>query len=111
MKLTTILAVQIVAVATAVLFLNWLTADPIPGPPATFNLSALSPQEQAAWHKAVDTPILSPNEWQASCGTTGRIGPNEVWSNRCTIQVVVECPPDCGVYKILREDKLLRRIW
>lgn len=86
-------------------------ADPVPNPPVYFDINALSPEEQAAWHKILDTPILSPDEWQKACGTSGTIGPTEVWTNHCTIQVVVDCPPDCGVYKILREDKLLRRIW
>ena len=50
-------------------------------------------------------PDLTAEQWQAECD------PENTREHHCTLQVVVECPPDCGVYRILRNDKLLRRMW
>ena len=50
-------------------------------------------------------PDFTAAQWQEFCD------PSQKGDYHCSIQVVVDCPPDCGVYRILRNDTLLRRIW
>lgn len=70
------------------------------------------PIDMESFRKTFETPIMSPDEWEAQCNPMkGKAWGNERLDSHCTIQVVVDCPPDCGVYKILREDKLLRRVY
>lgn len=102
---------QIAGVVFVVLLVGWLMADPIPHPATPLDWSTLTPEQQAYYRKMFETPILTPDEWEARCGTKYDFGPNERGQGHCSIQVVVDCPPDCGVYKILQEDRLLRRIW
>ena len=70
-----------------------------------------TPEQREYWRTTFETPTRSPDEWQAACGKTWDFGPNDRGQTHCSIQVVVDCPPDCGVYKILVEDELLRRVW
>lgn len=103
MKLT------IAAIVVGMLFVGWLNADPMPsGEPVT-----MTDAQREAIHKMLETPILSPEEWQKSCDPMHgqKWASGESLDSHCSIQVVVDCPPDCGVYKTLKEDKLLRRVW
>mgnify|MGYP001500421847 CR=1 FL=1 len=62
-------------------------------------------QAQRDHWRRMQGPLLSPEQWQAHCDPLGG------GQNVCTIQVQVDCPPDCATYKILIEDRLLRRVW
>lgn len=73
----------------------------------------ITPEAQAYMRQLLATPVLTPDEWQRACDPMHgkKFAGVESLDSHCSIQVVVDCPPDCGVYKILREDKLLRRVW
>lgn len=79
-----------------VLFAGWLIHDPVP----QMRTVAMMPQRV----------VLTADEWQAFCGRHVELGDERI-DNHCTINVVVDCPPDCGVFKILQDDSLLRRVW
>lgn len=50
------------------------------------------------------TPAWSADEWQRFCeGAAG--------SGVCRVTVQVECPPDCGTYRLVLTDSLARRVW
>jgi hypothetical protein len=72
---------------------------------------SLTPDQLAQMNRMLAIPDRTPDEWQAACAIPYDFGPSERGSGRCSMQVIVDCPPDCGVYKTLQEDKLLRRIW
>ena len=100
---------QIAGVLVVLVCLGWVLAPPIQEPAVVH--SEVSLEQQVYWRKIFEPPILTPDEWKAQCGTPYDFGPTERGHNHCTIQVVVDCPPDCSVYKILIEDRLLRRLW
>ena len=58
-----------------------------------------------AMKRMLTMPEFTPEQWQEFCD------PSKKGDYHCSIQVVVDCPPDCDVYRILRNDQLLRRIW
>jgi hypothetical protein len=65
-------------------------------------------------HDEVSVPfvetVLSVEEWERFCGVRYDFGPGERGQHHCSIQVIADCPPDCGTFKMLREDRLLRRV-
>lgn len=51
-------------------------------------------------------PTWTDDEWQEWCSRT-----TEGESGHCSVVVQVDCPPDCGIYRLVREDRLARRLW
>lgn len=87
------------------LFLIWFwhpEREPDPTP--------LTSDQLAQMQRMLAIPDRTPEEWQATCAISYDFGPQERGTGHCSIQVIVDCPPDCGVYKLLQEDKLLHRI-
>ena len=59
------------------------------------------PVDIALMQQLLQPPDWNPAGWEAFCSQR----------RRCVMTAEVSCPPDCGVYKLLIEDRLLRRIW
>jgi hypothetical protein len=57
-------------------------------------------------HRMLQQPAWTPEQWSAFCEQTS---PNE-GVQHCGMAVIVDCPPDCGVYALLQHDPFLRRI-
>jgi hypothetical protein len=54
--------------------------------------------------RLLEPPHLTAEEWERNCvGRDGRV--------LCSIIVQIDCPPDCGIYRLVREDRLARRVW
>lgn len=89
---------------------------PLPRQQADIPWQPLTQEQENYWH-VFGVPDLTVALWEEACG--GPAMPvaelalpfyvNSVLPH-CTIQVAVECPPDCDLYKVLREDTSLRRI-
>ena len=58
-------------------------------------------------HRMLQQPAWTAEQWSAYCEQTS---PGQ-GAQHCGMQVVVDCPPDCGVYALLQRDTLLRRVW
>jgi hypothetical protein len=57
-------------------------------------------------HKMLEQPHWTAEEWSAFCEQTSE----GEGAQHCGMQVIIDCPPDCGVYALLQHDKFLRRI-
>lgn len=53
----------------------------------------------------LDAPAWTDAQWQQWCEDTA---PDR--AGHCTIVVRIDCPPDCGIYRLVREDRLARRL-
>ena len=57
-------------------------------------------------HRMLQQPDWTAEQWSAFCEQTS---PGE-GAQHCGMAVIVDCPPDCGVYALLKHDPFLRRI-
>ena len=57
-------------------------------------------------HTMLEQPDWTADEWSAFCEQTSK----GEGAQHCGMQVIVDCPPDCGVYALLQHDPFLRRI-
>lgn len=55
-------------------------------------------------YRLFEHPLWTPEEWERQCHRRGE-------DEHCSIVVQIDCPPDCGVYKLVWEDTLARRVW
>jgi len=86
----------------SVVLLTCLVAGGCEAPPRLATHVDVKQMEQM-----LDRPHLSPEEWQDYCATPALDGQ----SSHCSIAVQIDCPPDCGVYQLVYEDRLARRMW
>ena len=57
-------------------------------------------------HTMLAQPDWTADQWSAFCEQTSK----GEGAQHCGMQVIVDCPPDCGVYALLQHDPFLRRI-
>jgi hypothetical protein len=57
-------------------------------------------------HRMLQQPAWTAEQWSEFCEQTS---PGE-GAQHCGMAVIVDCPPDCGVYALLQHDPFLRRI-
>ena len=57
-------------------------------------------------NKMLEQPDWTAEQWSAFCEQTSA----GEGAQHCGMQVIVDCPPDCGVYALLQHDKFLRRV-
>jgi hypothetical protein len=57
-------------------------------------------------NKMLEQPHWTADQWSAFCEQTSE----GEGAQHCGMQVIIDCPPDCGVYALLQHDKFLRRI-
>lgn len=91
---------------TTQLIRNWLIVSVIsfagcnapPGMATTVDVEQM--------RQMLDAPAWTDAQWQQWCKDSA---PGE--AGHCTIEVQIDCPPDCGIYRLVREDRLARRRW